>query len=305
MHSPTLEGGACRRTFLKQVGLTIGTAATCSTHCARAQDHSQPDLAGAIGLTTGGLNHQRRRGELTLRSLPRFVRGELGLQLIDLNSRWLEGYQSSYLQQVRGIADEVGCYFTNLKVNHLFGDLYSPGQRERKRAHANARLLIDVAKQLGTRWIRFTFPSRQVLGSPLDPVAHRELAAYADQQGIQLLVENLGWLSRDAQSVEQLVASIGRHAAPCPDTGNWSDELRYKGLKHSFVGAASCDFKALEMGPQFEHPAYDLERCFRIGWSAGFRGPWVIEHSNEHTSEFVRETLYLRRRLEHWTAGTN
>ena len=229
-----------RREFIATAAAGLAATVASRPSLASDQNDARGSLAGAIGLTTGGLNYQRRRGKLTLLGLPRFVRDELGLAIIDLNTHWLEGYEPSYLAQVRGTAEEFGCFFTNLKVNHQFGDLYSRDPHERQRALAGARRLIEVAKLLGTRWIRFTFPGLEVLGTPPNPVAHRDLAGYAEQHGIQLLVENLGWLTRDANSVPRLVASIGRNIAPCPDTGNWADEIRYEGLARTFPTAVTC-----------------------------------------------------------------
>ena len=91
---------------------------------------------------------------------------------------------------------------------------------------------------------------------------------------------------------------VGRGIAVQPDTGNWSDEIRYEGLKNAFPLAVTCDFKAMPLGPGDEHPAYDLRRCFQIGVDAGFRGPWCMEHFN-NTLEglwrgFARVTAMLR-----------
>ena len=75
----------------------------------------------------------------------------------------------------------------------------------------------------------------------------------------------------------RLLEDVGRNIAACPDTGNWvSNEVRYKGLALTFPKAVTCDFKARELGPEGQHAAYDLKRCFTIGWEAGFRGPWCL-----------------------------
>ena len=48
------------------------------------------------------------------------------------------------------------------------------------------------------------------------------------------------------------------------------------------------------------HPAYDLQRCFQIGWEAGFRGPWCLEHANRDRAALFRELALLRDRLRAW-----
>jgi hypothetical protein len=102
-------------------------------------------------------------------------------------------------------------------------------------------------------------------------------AAYAETRGVQLLVENGGWLGSDPDAIPRMVKLIGRNVAPGPDTGNWQDEVRWEGLKNAFPGAVTCDFKVYELNEKREHTRYDIRRCFEIGWNAGFRGPWALE----------------------------
>ncbi|HJN09433.1 MAG TPA: hypothetical protein QF564_12130 [Pirellulaceae bacterium] len=62
------------------------------------------------------------------------------------------------------------------------------------------------------------------------------------------------------------------------------------------------DFKVFDLDEQRRHAKYDIRRCFDIGWDAGFRGPWAIEHWNEATKAFVREIVYLSETLKQWMA---
>ncbi len=196
------------------------------------------------------------------------------------------------------VAEKAGCYFTKLKVNHKFGDLYSSTQADRTQAMAAGKRLIDSAAILGVRWIRFPIPNAHAE----NPVAHRELADYGDQKSIQLLVENSGWTGQIPGAVSSLVKAIGRNIAACPDTGNWSDSVRLDGLKQSFPGAANCDFKVFTLAENRHHKPYDLKTCFDIGWKASFRGPWVIEHMKPETKNFIRDTCLIRDWLQSWIA---
>jgi hypothetical protein len=258
-------------------------------------------LAGVIGITTGGLNYQRLNGILNVFTLPEFVRDELEMQLIDLNTRWMESFDQAYTRRVRKTAEEKGCYFTNLKVNHKFGNLYSENANERDESMTKAQDLIVCAKTLGCRWVRF--PVRKFAAgddnSKLN--AHRALAAFAKPHGIQLLVEN--GTSTDPDSVARAVKAIVDNVAAGPDTGNWSDDARYEGLSKSFPGAVTCDFKVFDLDEDRHHGKYDIKRCFDIAWQAGFRGPWAIEHWNEDTRAFARETKFLRDQLKQWMAA--
>jgi hypothetical protein len=117
-------------------------------------------------------------------------------------------------------------------------------------------------------------------------------------------VENYGWMDADADSVPRLIAAVDRDVRACPDTGNWKDnDTRYAGLAAAFPLAVTCDFKARQLGKDGEHDAYDLRRCFEVGWRAGFRGPWCLEHANPDRKALFRELALQRDMLVKWMAA--
>jgi hypothetical protein len=117
------------------------------------------------------------------------------------------------------------------------------------------------------------------------------------------LVENFGWMQSDPGSVVKLIDAVDGKLSACPDTGNWQDNaIRYEGLAKTFPRAVTCDFKARAFTSDGQHPSYDLKRCFTIGWDAGFRGPWCLEHANPDTGLLVIELRSLRDNLNRWMA---
>ncbi len=172
----------------------------------------------------------------------------------------------------------------------------------RGRAITEYKRSTDVAAELGCRWVR-PLPQQAKPDMKIYVDSYKELCEYAAKKDVQLLVENFGWMQSDADSVSMLVKAIGENVAACPDTGNWNNnEIRYAGLTNSFPLAVTCDFKAKQLGPNDEHAAYDLKRCFDIAWAAGFRGPWAIEHGNADTGRFFAEVGLVRDMLRKWTA---
>ncbi|MFV1996132.1 MAG: hypothetical protein ACC661_11910, partial [Verrucomicrobiales bacterium] len=160
---------------------------------------------------------------------------------------------------------------------------------------------------LGCRWVRPIAPGgkggpdRERLAG-----AYRELIDYAGPtgpEGISLLIENVGWVSNDADAMPEMVAMVGAGLAASPDTGNWpNEELRAKGLARAYPVAATSDFKAFQLEPDGSHPRYDLERAFQIGWEAGYRGPWCIEHFHETLAGQLEGFATVRDRLRGWIA---
>ena len=268
-------------------------------------ERPEPDpLAGQVGITTSSLSGHLvanpKAGQFSLPELPRIMRDELDMRVIDLNTSSLASQEPAYLDRCREAAEKAGCVFTNLKLNQRGLDMNSSEEAVRERALRAYERSIDAAARLGCRWAR-PLPARPRPDMAIHVTSYQRLCDYAAKREVQMLVENFGWMQSDAQSVPKLVKAIGRNVAACPDTGNWdSEELRYAGLAKAFPLAVTCDFKARQLGPGGEHPQYDLKRCFQVGWDAGFRGPWCLEHANRDRAALFRELTLLRDMLREW-----
>jgi len=294
-----------RRAFLRaSAGLLTTGLAGGGRAAAEQPEQQQERLRGEVGITTsslsGHLANLPQRGKFTLLDVPRIMRDELDMRVIDLNTSTLASYEPRYLDQVRSAAEKHGCVLTNLKLNQRGLDMNSRNEEVRKRALDQYKRSIDAAGRLGLRWAR-PLPGKERPDTEIHIAGYRELARHAAQYGIQMLVENFGWMQSDPGSVARLVESIGHNVAACPDTGNWDDnQTRYAGLAQTFPLAVTCDFKARELGPRGQHALYDLHRCFQIGWQAGFRGPWCLEHANADGKALFRELAMLRDNLRQW-----
>lgn len=302
-----------RRGFLRASGaavsaFSLGTANGRAGIAAPAANRV-PALANAIGIVSASaqaqLTGRAKGGQFTLLELPRIMRDELDMRVIDLNTSSFPDFSTvdrAYLDRLRAAADKAGCTLTNLKMNQRGIDMNSRDKDVREKALAEYKRSIDIASQLGCRWAR-PLPGKEQPDMAIHVAGYQELCDYAAKRKVQLLVENFGWMQADSNSVVQLVKAIGRNIAAGVDTGNWdSNDIRYAGLKKTFPLAATCDFKARTLGSQGEHPLYDLRRCFDIAWASGFRGPWCLEHANVDTTALLREFRLLRDMLRKWTA---
>lgn len=185
------------------------------------------------------------------------------------------------------------------KMNQKDLDMASPDADTRKRALDEYRRSIDAAQRLGCRWVR-PLPSTKRPDFKWYAAAYRDLIEYAKPRGIELLIENNAWMQDDPSAIPQVIQEVGAGLHAQPDTGNWTAKSRYDGLRKAFPLAVTCDFKAKEFGPNSEHPAYDLHRCFTIGWQSGFRGPWCFEHAHEELPGLWRGLIMLRDLLRKW-----
>lgn len=294
-----------RRTFLRT---TIGGLLSSVPCSVRAENDKKPTLAGEVGITTGSfmrhLTVEPQPGKLRLLDLPKIMRDELDMRVIDLMTATLASVEPDYLDRLRSASEKAGCLLTNLKMNLKGQDLNSPDAKVRAQALAEYKRSIDVAARLGVRWAR-PLPGEQRPDLAIHVSSYRELIEYAAPHKIQLLIENNGWMRSDPEAIPTVIKAVDRNLAAALDTGNWqNNEVRYAGLAKAFPLAATCDFKALTLGPDNTHDAYDLKRCFQIGWDAGFRGPWCLEHFHDDLKSLFREFGLLRDMLRRWMAAS-
>ena len=297
-----------RRLFL-QSGLTataLGLPRASLAALRRPVDDARSrgrDLAGMMGITTGSFTRHlgpAARSRFALLDLPKIMRDELDLQVIDLMTATFPYRDAAYCERFRKAADDAGRIVTNLKLN-LDVDPTSDDAEVRRTAIGAYRQGIDAAQRLGCRWVRPAAGPKRPNVERL-AAAYRELIEYAEPRGISLLVENNGWMRSDPSALPRLVEAVGPGVAVQPDTGNWTPEARYAGLERAYPSAVSCDFKALKLGPDGSHADYDLRKCFDIGRRAGFRGPWCFEHFHDDLAQLLREFVLLRDLLRTWTA---
>ncbi|WP_395749674.1 sugar phosphate isomerase/epimerase family protein [Prosthecobacter sp.] len=279
-----------RRRFLQALSLPLAAAAA-------------PSLPQELGVTTGSfmrhLSEHAQAGRLRLLDLPRYMRDELDMRVIDLMTATLVSLDSKYLEQLRKAAADCGCVLTNLKMNQKGLDLAAADETLRRESIAVYRRTIDAAVLLGVRWVR-PLPGPKAPDLKRLAQSYRELIDYAGEKGVGVLVENFGWMQDDAEAIPRIIRAVGPDLKAQPDTGNWTDAARYDGLAKAFPLAASCDFKVRELAADGTHKAYDLKRCFDLGWQAGFRGPWCFEHFHTDLAQLFREMGQLRDMLRRW-----
>ena len=259
-----------------------------------------------IGVTTGSfmrhLSPEQAAGKLRLLDLPQRMQEELGLKVIDLMTATLAELSAPYCEKLRAAAERHGCVLTNLKMNQKGLDLGSSDAQVRAEALRVYKQTIDLAAILGVRWVRpLPLVNRPDLSVYAD--SYRQLIDYAGERNIRVLAENFGWMMSDPTALPRLMEAVGPDLKCQPDTGNWTDNsVRYIGLEKAFPHAVSCDFKFFDLLGNKEHVKYDLKRCFDIGWSAGFRGPWCFEHFHDNLDALFRDLAFMRDELRGWMA---
>lgn len=299
-----------RRTFLAATasslacGFAASTAPVVAAPPGTTERSRGDDLRNEFGITTGSfMMHLRKSGaeKFDLLTLPKLMRDELDLKVIDLMTKTFPYKDADYCNRFRDAAEKAGRVITNLKLNlDADAEIGSSDDAIRRRSLDAMKVGIDTAERLGCRWVRpATTDKRPEEKRLVDGL--RELVEYAEPKRITLLVENNGWIRNDVDALPRIVTAVGQGIAVQPDTGNWNAAVRYDGLAKAFPLSVTCDFKAMQLGPNGEHKEYDLRECFDVAWAAGFRGPWCFEHFNESLPGLLKGFVQLREQLRAWT----
>src|SRR3954468_9252225 len=161
-------------------------------------------LDGEVGITTGSFMRNITEGKFRLLDLPRIMRDELGMKIIDLMTATLDSLEPAYVDQLRAEAEKAGCVLTNLKMNQKGLEMASPDEAVRRQAMDTYKQTIDVAKRLGVRWVR-PLPGAKKPDFKLLGAAYRELIEYAGERGIGVLIENFGWMQGDPDALSAVI----------------------------------------------------------------------------------------------------
>ena len=160
------------------------------------------ELDGEVGITTASFTGHigTQRGQFPLLDLPRVVRDELGMRIIDLNTTTLGPMEPAALDSFRNAAEKAGRLLTNLKMNQRDIDMDASDPALRRKALIEYKKTIDAAARLGCRWAR-PLPRRDQPDPVLHAANYRELADSAATRKVGILVENFGWMESDPHAV--------------------------------------------------------------------------------------------------------
>ena len=193
------------------------------------------------------------------------------------------------------------------------GNLGDPDKAKRQTAVENHYKWVEAAKTLGCHTIRVNGYSS---GSPEEQMklvadGMRKLCEFADDHGINVVIENHGGLSSNAKWLVQTIRSVKhRRAGTLPDFGNFRiagpsrDSLATKLESYdSYVGVAEMMplAKGVSAKPRvwdFDGRTSDIDllRMMKIVVDAGFRGHVGIEYGPE--GKELEGITQLRQQLE-------
>jgi sugar phosphate isomerase/epimerase len=220
---------------------------------------------------------------------------ELGFQGLDYVNTFFKDRAGdrAYLAEMKKRSDGAGLV-NDLILIDAEGAIGDPDAALRAQAIDNHKRWVEAATALGCRGIRINAVSA---GTPdeqrkLVIEGTRALTEFADEQGIEILIENHGGLSSDAVWLDSVVRGVAHpRCGSLADFGNWSlgDGRwydRYRGVAELVPTAKGISVKAHSFDADGNEKTTDFARMMKIVIDGGYRGRFLeIEYEGAELSE--------------------
>jgi len=218
----------------------------------------------------------------------------------------------SYVAELKQRCDDLGVQSLLIMVDRQ-GDLGDPDDAARQHAVENHYKFIEAARKLGCHSIRVNARSRGTWDEQMSRVVDglRRLACFADEYGINVLVENHGGLSSNGAWLAEVMRRVDHpRCGTLPDFGNfcldwdrkdeseaWYD--RYQGVAEMMPFARAVSAKSNAFDPVGNETNTDFHRMMKIVLDAGYSGYVGIEYEGDEMDETagIRATKELLERV--------
>ena len=258
-------------------------------------------------------------GALNPMDFARIARRDYGIDGVEyVNTFFFDRARDmDYLREMKTVAEGEGVQ-SLLIMCDAEGNLGDPDESQRAQAVENHHKWVEAAKFLGCHSIRVNAGSDQSL--PLEEQQRlaadglRRLCEFADQHGINVIVENHGGPSSDGSWLAGVMQQVDHpRVGTLPDFGNfkvkddpetWYD--RYQGVTELMPYAKAVSAKTHAFDAQGNEVNTDYTQMMKIVLDAGYRGYVGIEYEGGGLSEpdGIRATKALLERVRDALAET-
>ena len=288
-----------------------GSACALGLSLLGCQEKPQPvsmeytaDLFFDISLAQWSLHKMLQAGKLKPKDFPRFAKERFGIHAVEYVNQFYTDYglDPLYWRQLKQRTDDLGVANLLIMVDDE-GELGSPVDHDRLAAVQQHHKWVDAAKELGCHSIRinaFGEGSKEEVASALVDGLGR-LCGYAADRDINVLIENHGLYSSDAQWVADVIQRVGMdNCGTLPDFGNWCTSAKwggiqdgsceevydlYEGVTKMMPYAKGVSAKSYDFDEQGGQPLIDYARMMNIVKNAGYTGYIGIEYEGSRLGE--------------------
>lgn len=241
-----------------------------------------------ISLAQWALVDEHRNGKIKTLDLPRIARKDFGLNGIELVNTLMEVPTQKYLDLLKEEAAMHKIKFVLIMVDDE-GDGCSSTSKSRKQFVINHQKWIDIAKYLGCKAIRTNCRGEQKTkpseGLKWAIESYSHLLEYAEKANMEVLIENHGGLSNNANWMVQLFERVDHSLfGSYPDWREPSKDFdNHEYLKKVIPYAGGMSYRNQ---PTEELTAVMIQTCKE----EGYKGWYGIESSGRQA---VKEGIRL------------
>jgi len=238
-----------------------------------------------ISLASWSLVRSFRAGKWKNLDLPRLLRDELGISGLEYVNTFFENPTMGYLQRLKRNCADHGVTSVLIMVDGE-GDTAALDKAERMRAAVAHRKWVDIAHFLGCHAIRCNMrggiedwkQDKDIVKRAAESFG--DLLNYAQGSGLNIVIENHGGASSDADVLVALMKEVNNSRfGTLPDFGNTNQgDDGYEVMRKLMPYAKGVSVKA-GWALDESHPRYDVAKMIQIAQDAGYHGYWGIESS--------------------------
>ena len=288
-----MTGLISRRAFLRSSAALAAVAG-----CAPLVPRARPDPMDRIALTTVTFRFRFAQTRpdgyagteslLTLPEVPAYFADRFGVRNVELWSQHVASTDPAYLRDLRAAVDRAGSRVVNVQVDEPY-NLASADDAERQSGVALVKAWVDVARAVGSPSIRANAGTGTIETAVR---SLREVADYADGQGVRVLTENHGGISTDLAVLLPILDALDGAVGAVADFGNFPDGTdRFDALARLIPYTELISAKTLLFDADGDHASFDFDRCVRTAEAAGFRGVYSGEQWDPSTDPLDAEAI--------------
>ncbi len=240
---------------------------------------------------------QDKQHPLSLLDYPAVARDEFAIDQVELNSPFFvyadadnpgaSPIRSGYLRELRGRAEDAGVRIVGIAVDG-HGDLCDLDEPARRKAVEQHRKWYDACLELGCPAFRANSGGKragEITAQHVDQCSRSfdQLAGWAAEAGLLVLMENHWGLSADPQRMVRVVEAVDNPAfGVLADFRNFPPEVDvYAALKCLAPYARFVHAKFLSFDSRGEDPDFDTARVMELFKEARYTGLFGIEYEGK------------------------
>lgn len=289
-----------RRQFVKSTAIGSATlAAGAMSTITSADHHEKDDKAGhgaaahhhegplfRISLAEWSLHKTIHGGQMTNLDFPAVAKNEFDIDAVEYVNQFFKdkAQDTRYLSELKSRCDDLGVRSLLIMCDGE-GQLGDANQAARTKAVENHYKWVEAANLIGCHSIRVNAASSGTREEQRDRAADglAQLGEFADQHGMNVLVENHGGLSSDGAWLAAVMQQVARpNVGTLPDFGNFkvSENVmydRYRGMKELMPYAMAVSAKSHNFDAEGNETNTDYRKVMNIVLDHDYHGYVGIE----------------------------